>query len=154
MRAAVVALIVGATLQLTVAPAADAAGDAWTGTVAQGGAVVYDAPGGSPVGSLDLGSQVSVNRWVYGPQLTSDNYTWADICGGRFVHSSVLRHAALPSSPPAPTRVISDGHWADANLTLQIFTMYDGSRPVHMSLMNSGRPGADTESHTGVWPIE
>jgi L,D-transpeptidase-like protein len=147
-------LIVGAALQLSLATAADAASDAWTGTVVQGGAVVYDTPGGSPVGSLDLGSQISVSRWVYGPQLTTDNYTWAEIGGGRFVHSSMLRHAALPATPPSPPRVISDGHWADANLTLQIFTMYDGSRPVRMSLMNSGRPGADTESHAGVWSIE
>jgi hypothetical protein len=48
---------------------------------------------------------------------------------------------------------VSANHWADANLTEQILTLYDGATPVHMSLMNSGRPGPDTESQPGVWAI-
>jgi hypothetical protein len=85
--------------------------------------------------------------------LTADNYTWANIGDGRFVHSSLLRHSPLPSAPPPSSLTVSSGRWADANLTQQIMTLYDGGQPVRVALMNSGRPGADTESHEGVWPI-
>jgi lipoprotein-anchoring transpeptidase ErfK/SrfK len=90
---------------------------------------------------------------MYGPQLTADNYTWADVGGGGFIHSSMLRHSPLPGAPPVPPRIVSSSHWADANLTLQILTLYDGDKPVRMSLMNSGRPGPGTESHPGTWSI-
>jgi hypothetical protein len=153
MRATLRAICLAGTLQLTLSAVVNAAPEAWTGTVLVQGAVVRDAPGGTPIGSLDLGTPVTVNNWVTGPPLTSDNYTWADIGGGRFVHSSQLRHSALSAPPPPPPQVASTGHWADANLTLQTFTLYDGATSVHTSLMNSGRPGGDTQSHPGTWPI-
>lgn len=125
----------------------------WTGSVRIDNAAVYDAPGGTPVGTLAQGTQITVTSWVYGPPMTSDNYTWASIDVNRFVHSSVLRHAPITGPTQAPPQVLSGGHWADADLTQQTLTLYDGDHPVRRSLMNSGRPGADTETHTGVWPI-
>jgi hypothetical protein len=134
--------------------AAFAAPDAWTGTVRTERAVVYASPGGSALGALDSGTSVTVSDWQEGPALTFDNFTWAHIGDGRFVHSSVLRHAPLASAPPHPPQVVSAGHWADANLTMQILTLYSGDQPVRQSLMSSGRPaGSATESHLGVWPI-
>jgi lipoprotein-anchoring transpeptidase ErfK/SrfK len=130
-----------------------ASADSWIGSVRVDGAPVYSAPGGTPVGTLGAGATVSVSNWQLGPQLTSDNFTWADIGDGRFVHSSVLRHSPLTGSLPPPPEIVSTGHWADANLTQQTLTLYDNDKPVHMSLMNAGRPGPDTESHTGVWSI-
>jgi hypothetical protein len=153
MKTLAVALIVTAVLHFGTQEAALAASDVWTGSVGVEDARVYDAPAGRLLGTLQAGTPVGVSSWVYGPALTSDNYTWADIRDGRFVHSSVLRHSPLRDSPPDPPRLVSAGHWADANLTLQILTLYDGSRSVHMALMNSGRPGPDTESHPGAWPI-
>jgi L,D-transpeptidase catalytic domain len=153
MRSVLIALTAAGLLQLAARGVACAAPDAWSGSIRGDGAVVYDAPGGTPVGTLAAGARVSVWSWRYGPQLTSDNFTWAHVGGGRFVHSSVLLHAPLPDAPPPPPWIISSGHWADANLTQQILTLYDGERPVRWSLMSSGRPGADTESHEGVWSI-
>ena len=153
MKTVVVAIVAAGALHLAANHVTWAAPDAWTGSIAVTAATVYDAPGGAPIGALDSGVQVTVGSWLYGPPLTSDNYTWADIGGGRFVHASALRHSALPEAPPPPPQIISAGHWADANLTHQILTLYDGDRPIHWSLMNSGRPGADYESHPGIWSI-
>jgi hypothetical protein len=130
-----------------------AADDVWTGSIGGGGATLYDAPGGAPLGTLEAGTRISVAEWWSGPPMTADNFTWADLGGGRFVHSSVLRHAPLPGSPPAPPQIVSSGHWADANLKVGILTLYDGGTPVRMALMSWGRPGPATESHPGVWPI-
>jgi L,D-transpeptidase-like protein len=148
-----VAIAIAGTLQLVTQGVASAAPDAWTGTVAVARADVYDSPGGNVTGSLESGTLVTVSNWVYGPQVTADNYTWADVGGGRYIHSSMLRHSPLPAAPPLPPQIISSNHWADANLTLQILTLYEGDTPVRMSLMNSGRPGPETESHPGTWSI-
>src|SRR5579859_1028115 len=153
MRALIVAIVVSGALQLVTQGAASAAPGAWTGTVAVARADVHDSPGGEVTGTLESGTAVAVTNWVYGPQLTTDNYTWADLGDGRFIHSSMLRHSPLPGAPPVPPQIVSSSHWADANLTLQILTLYEGDKPVRMSLMNSGRPGPDTESHTGTWSI-
>lgn len=153
MKATLLATIAASALQVAAHGVACAASDMWTGSVGPSGANVYDAPGNTLLATLDSGARVTVANWVYGPPLTSDNYTWADIGGGRFVHSSALLHSALPDTPPPPPQIVSTGHWADANLTQQTLTLYDGDRPVHMSLMNSGRPGPETESHAGIWPI-
>ena len=124
----------------------------WSGSVNGAAASVYGAPGGTPIGQLDSGAHVSVTNWEYGPALTSDNYTWAQLDSGGFVHSSALRHAPL-SSPPPPPQIISSAHWADVNLTQQTVALYDGETAVRVGLMSSGRPGPDTESHPGIWPI-
>jgi L,D-transpeptidase catalytic domain len=154
MKLVVSAILAAALFHIAAHQHAWAAGEEWTGSVNVATASAYDAPGGTLVDSLNLGTAVAVARWVYGPALTADNYTWADLGGGRFVHSSTLRHSPLPGTPPAPPQIVSTGHWADADLTLQILTLYDGDRPVHLSLMNSGRPGVETETHLGVWPIQ
>jgi hypothetical protein len=152
LKSLLIALAAGGLVQLA-GPAQTWAADGWTGSIRVDHAVVYDAPGGSPIDVLDAGTPVSVSSWRFGPEMTVENLTWAQIGGRGFVHSSVLLHAALPQTPPSPPRIISSGHWADANLTLQILTLYDGDRPVRWALMNGGRPGADTESHEGVWSI-
>jgi hypothetical protein len=148
-----VSLIAACALQLTWHTQAWAASDAWHGVINVQDAIVYAAPGGTPVGNLTSGQQITVTGWVLGPAVTTDNYTWAQIDSGGFVHSSALKHAPLPASPPTPPQIVSGGHWADANLTQQILTLYDGASPVHMALMNSGRPGQDTQSHPGTWSI-
>jgi hypothetical protein len=148
-----IALAAAALLYLASRGQAWAAPEQWTGAVRIDDAPMYDAPGGRPMGSLAAGTPVSVTSWVLGPEMTSDNFTWADIGGGRFVHASMLRHSPVPDSPSGPPHVLATGHWADADLTEQILTLYDGDRPVRMSLMNSGRPGPATESHQGVWQI-
>jgi hypothetical protein len=150
-RALLVLVVVGA-VQLATSQAA-LASDPWTGSVRVDGAGVYDAPGGALMRTLQAGTGVTVSSWVYGPAATSDNYTWADIGGGQFVHSSQLVHTPLPGKPPSPPQVVASGPWADANLTQQILTLYDGDHPVRLSLMNSGRPGADYESHQGIFAI-
>jgi hypothetical protein len=152
VRVVAAALAVAGLVHLA-SPSEVWAADQWTGSVRLDGAAVYDAPGGVPVGTLAAGSPVSVSSWEYGPPVTPDNFTWANIGAGRFVHASVLRHSPLPESPPTPPQIVSIGHWADANLTQAILTLYDGDRPMHMSLMNAGRPGPDTETHAGVWSI-
>jgi lipoprotein-anchoring transpeptidase ErfK/SrfK len=148
------AIVATGVLQLGWISAAYAESSSWTGSIDVPNAIVYDTPGGTPVTALSAGANVTVTTWVSGPQLTSDNYTWAELDTGRFVHSSTLKHAPLPASPPVPPRIVSSGHWADANLTQQILTLYDGSTPTRIALMSSGRPGADTESHPGIWPIQ
>jgi hypothetical protein len=149
MRYACCVLIVA--VQFVAIQTAFAAPDQWSGSIRVDQATVYDAPGGTAVGSLAQGTSVSVSAWQHGPPLTSDNFTWADIGDGRFVHSAVLRHAPLSSVPP-PLTILSSGHWADANLTQQVLTLYDGVVPVHMAVMNSGRPGWETS--VGVWSID
>lgn len=130
-----------------------AAPDHWTGSIRVDNAPVYDAPGGTPIDRLPAGTPITVITWVYGPAVTAENFSWAKIDDRRFVHSSVLRHSPLSDAPEAPPEKPSTGHWADADLTRQTLTLYDGEHPVHWSLMNSGRPGADTATHEGVWPI-
>lgn len=143
-----------ATLQIIGTAVADAAPAPWSGSIGVDEARVYAAPGGALIGTLPAGTSVSVSDWQRGPELTSDNFTWADIGDGRFLHSSVLRHSPLPLTSPSPPVSISAGHWADANLTQQVLTLFDGDQPVRLALMNSGRPGdATTASHLGVWPI-
>ena len=149
----IIAVVAACVLQLAGQARAWAAADPWVGSVNGPDATVYDAPGGTPIGSIGFGAQVSVTRWMYGPALTSDNNTWAQIATGGFVHSSLLKHSPLPASPPAPPQIISDNHWADANITQQVLTLYDGAIPVRMSLMNSGRPGTATQSHPGIWTV-
>lgn len=149
----ITSLVAAGALHLASGATAFAASTTWSGLVRVDNAVVYDAPGGTPVGTLALGTPVTVIGWVYGPPLTSDNYTWASIDDHRFVHSSMLRHSPLADAPQPPRELLSDGHWADANLTQQTLTLYDGAHPVRTSLMNSGRPGDDTATHEGVWPI-
>jgi len=151
VRRFVAAFAAAIYLQLNMTPPTSAS-DPWTGSVRVQDALVYDAPGGTPIDTLAAGTQVVVNSWHSGPALTPDNFTWATIAGGKFLHSSSLLHAPLRAAPPPP-RIVSSGHWADANLTLQILTLYDGDRPVRAALMNSGRPGPSTESHEGIWPV-
>ena len=153
IKAGLAGVVALAFLHLTSTSVARAASNDWTGSTRVDSATVYAAPGGAIKGTLERGTSVQVLSWLYGPPLTPDNYTWADLGDGRFVHSSVLRHAPLPATPPPLPQIISPGHWADANLTQQILTLYDGDTPVRVALMNSGRPGPDTESHPGVWPI-
>src|SRR5262245_45614902 len=130
MRSFTAAIIAAVFFLIATGVAAWAAPDAWTGSILTDGASVYNAPGGTRLGTLAAGTPVTVEDWQYGPQLTSDNFTWADIGDGRFVHSSVLRHAPLADSPPIAPQIVSSGHWADANLTLETLTLYDGSQPV------------------------
>src|SRR4051794_13564823 len=117
MRALMVSIVAAGVLQLVPPGVASAAPGAWTGTVAVATADVYDSPGGHVIANLQSGAAVTVSNWVYGPQLTADNYTWADLLDGRFVHSSTLRHSPLPAAPPVPPQIASSRHWADANLT-------------------------------------
>jgi hypothetical protein len=152
MRQFATAFVLAVYVQLNAAMPTIAS-DAWSGSIRSHDALVYDAPGGTSIGSLAAATPVVVSAWHTGPALTTDNFTWADLGDGRFVHSSSLLHAPLRGVPPAPPSIVSAGHWADANLTQQIVTLYDGDRPVRSALMNSGRPGLWTESHEGIWPI-
>src|SRR5256885_2258540 len=117
----VVAVSLAATVMYMVAAGpALAATRPWTGSIRVDSALVYDAPGGSPIGTLARDTPVTVASWAHGPALTTDNFTWASIddppmspipfampvvSGGatsqRFVHSSVLRHSSLADPPPA-----------------------------------------------------
>jgi hypothetical protein len=154
VKSILVALLGAGGLQLfgcAVAWAAPA--EVWTGSIVASGGLVYDSPSGTRIGPIDAGTPITVARWVDGPQSTPGNYTWAEIGDGKFIHSSALQHSPLPATRPAIPEVSWSGHWADANLTLQTLTLYDGTAPVHMSLMNSGRPGPETATHPGVWPI-
>jgi lipoprotein-anchoring transpeptidase ErfK/SrfK len=132
---------------------ARAAPEQWTGFVRVDSATVYDTPGGISVGTFAKDTPIAVTSWVSGPPMTPDNFTWASIGDHRFVHSSVLRHSPLSDVPEASTRTPRPEHWADADLTQQTLTLYDQDRPVRRSLMNSGRPGVDTTTHEGVWPV-
>lgn len=149
----VTALVAAGVIELVSGATALAAPNRWTGSVRIDNAQVYDAPGGAPVGMLAQGTPVTVISWVYGPPVTPDNYTWASIDDHRFVHSSALRHSPMADRTQAPPEVLSGGHWADADLTQETLTLYDGDHPVRKTLMNSGRPGVDTATHEGVWPI-
>src|ERR1044071_34161 len=127
MRRVLAAFAAAVYLQLNMT-APISASDPWTGSIRVQDALVYDAPGGAPIDSLAAGTQIVVTGWQSGPPLTPDNFTWANIGGGRFLHSAALLHAPLRAASPPP-RIVSSGHWADANLTQQILTLYDGDRP-------------------------
>ena len=104
----------------------DAAPAPWSGSIGVDGARVYAAPGGAVIGTLPAGTSVSVSDWQRGPELAADNFTWADIGDGRFLHSSVLRHSPLP--------LLRHRRWCRSrrvtgptqNLTQQVLTLFDG----------------------------
>ena len=154
MRVCALGLAVCLTILVgTAAPArAEGSSGTWTGEIRIDDARVYAGLGGPLLGTMPSGSPVQVQAWLPGPTLTSDNATWADIGDGRFVHSSVLRRAPV-GAVPRPPQIVSAHHWADVNLTQQLLTLYDGPTPVRSTMMNAGRPGPDTATHSGVWPI-
>jgi lipoprotein-anchoring transpeptidase ErfK/SrfK len=153
MQMGLLSVLTAGLINLIASGSALAAPEAWTGFVRVDNATVYATPGGTPVATLPIGTPITVSSWAYGPALTDDNFTWASIGDHQFVHSSVLRHTPLADPPAGPAATRFAGHWADADLTQQTLTLYDGNEPVRTFLMNSGRPGAASETHEGVWTI-
>ena len=70
---------------------------------------------------------------------------------GGYVYSSLIRRE-LPKTPPAPPEGAGfAGRWIDVDITQQVLTAYEGSTPVHVALISSGRP--DYPSPQGTFRI-
>jgi lipoprotein-anchoring transpeptidase ErfK/SrfK len=100
------------------------------------------------VGELQPGQPVEVVRWVSGEEVEKENTTWADLGGGRFAYSTLLRSQPLSTAPARPEDAPRSGRWIDVNLTLQVATAYDGERPLKSVLVSTGRPGWETPRGT------
>jgi len=128
----------------------------------------------APAGQVQAGDLVTVSAWVEGEEIDRDNRTWARIAsvqrrapdgalvdvplgdapGDRYIYSGLLRPVDLTQPPdPPPTSLGAAGaHWIDVNLSQQVVTAYEGSRPVHFAQTTSGRPGWETP--TGIFRIQ
>jgi lipoprotein-anchoring transpeptidase ErfK/SrfK len=127
----------------------------WWGMLAVDGANLRSSPSTrlAPVGQLPAGVPLIVAGWVEGEEATPDNPTWAQLAGGAFMHSSVLRPVALPTTPPPPAGAAGErGRWIDLNLTYQVIVAYEGRTAVYVARTSTGRPGWLTA--TGRFPIQ
>lgn len=114
---------------------------------------VRSAPntGGRIVRTIAPGQPVTVFEWVEGEAAVGGNRVWGRVGPGEFVYSYNLRKPLPAVPPPPPADAPRQGDWIDANLTQQILTAYNGSRPVYWAVMSSGRPSFP--SPTGLWKI-
>ncbi len=125
------------------------AADVWQGQVATDEINVRSAPSTSApiVGTLGAGDAVSVAEWVIGERVVGKNELWGRLADGGYVYTGGLKKdepAAPPAPPPAPT----SGRWIDVNLTQQIATAYDGTKPVFWRVVSTGTPGWETPEGT------
>jgi len=141
-------------------PAEDFAYDAfsiWHGVVREGGAYRRAAPysGAEILEDMAPGTPVRVDGWVTGSMLYPDVITWGAIDpadGGGFIFGGSLAGVLPPAAPPPPDNMVGyGGTWVDANLTLNVATVYEDGQPLKMMLMSPGRPGYTTD--TGVFRV-
>ena len=125
-------------------------------------------------GQVQKGDEVTVSAWVEGEELESDNRTWArvlsvrrqasngqwvelplgDLAPERYVYSGLLRPLQASEAPPAPDLSLGAGNtkWIDVNISTQSIVAYEGTKPVYVAPITSGRPGWSTP--LGVFRIQ
>jgi hypothetical protein len=129
----------------------------WHGVVREAGAYRRAAPSAAAeiLEELSPGTPVRVDGWVAGSMLYPDVITWAAIDpldGGGYIFGGSLAGVLPPAAPPPPDEMAGNpGTWVDANLTLDVVTVYEGGQPLKMMLMSPGRPGYTTDS--GLWHV-
>ena len=149
-----VAGLLAATLALAAAvmvmPLSAEASGPWQGFVKGDSANVRSAPTSTAriVRVLDYGDTVTVAAWVSGEEVVTQNNTWAQLPGGGYVYSGAIGRSKPASPPPLPSGPISSGKWIDVNVTQQILTAYEGSTPVHIAVVSTGRPDYPTPRGT------
>ena len=121
---------------------ADAAEKPWQGTVSTDVLRVRSSPSSkaSQVAVLERGQPIAVVGWVTGEEIEPTNNIWAVLGEGRYIYSGYIRRDPPQGPPPLPEGVSFDGKWIDVNLTQQLLTAYEGSKPVHVMAISSGRP--------------
>jgi lipoprotein-anchoring transpeptidase ErfK/SrfK len=141
--------LAGGTTVGVAPPVPAAAALTWRGSAGRDGYVrAGPTRSAARVGELQPGQSVEVLRWVGGEEVEKENTTWADLGGGRFVYSALLRSQAVAATPHPPADAPRSGRWIDVNLTLQVSTAYDGERPLRSALVSTGRPGWETPRGT------
>jgi hypothetical protein len=129
----------------------------WHGMVREGGAYRRSAPSaaGEILEDMAPGTPVRVDGWVAGSMLYPDVITWAAVDpldGGGYIFGGSLTGVLPPAAPPPPDAMAQNsGTWVDANLTLNVVTVYEGGQPQKMMLASPGRPGYTTD--TGVFRV-
>jgi lipoprotein-anchoring transpeptidase ErfK/SrfK len=125
-------------------------------------------------GQVQKGDEVSVTAWVEGEELEADNRTWArvlsvrrqasngqwvdlplgDLAPERYIYSGLLRPQQAAVAPPAPDVSLGNGgaKWIDVNISVQAIVAYEGTKPVYVAPITSGRPGWATP--LGVFRIQ
>ncbi len=125
-------------------------------------------------GQVVRGDEVTVSAWVEGEELEADNRTWArvlsvrrkasngkwvdvplgDIAPDRYLYSGLIRPAPLVDAPLPPDTSLGKGgaRWIDVNVTHQSIVAYEGTTPVYVAPVTSGRPGWATP--LGVFRIQ
>jgi len=137
------------TASLLATPRSAEASQPWQGTTDDRTNVRSGPSTGAPVVDvLPAGSLVTVQRWVSGEEVETQNNTWAQIGEGQFVYSARVHKVPPDAPPPPPEDAQFAGKWIDANLTEQTLTAYVGSTPVHVAVMSSGRPDYPTPRGT------
>ena len=117
----------------------------WTGTAAVQVSIRSEPSSDAPViGVLEQGDPVTVDGWVSGDEIETQNNTWAHLDEGGYVYSARLHKDPPEEPPPLPDGTPYQGRWIDANVTQQVLTAYVGSTPVHVAVMSSGRPDYPT----------
>jgi lipoprotein-anchoring transpeptidase ErfK/SrfK len=89
------------------------------------------------------GSLVQVAAWVAGDALNYDDATWGQVPEGGYVYSGSLQ-VVIPKTPPAPPADHPAGKWIDVNLLHQTVVAYEETKPVHLAVASTGRPGWET----------
>ena len=131
----------------------NAAPKPWQGTVATESLNVRSSPSSKApsVAVLQQGQPITVVGWVTGEEVEPTNNIWAVLGEGRYVYSDLIRRDLPEGPPPLPDGVSFQGRWIDVNITQQLLTAYEGSKPVRVMVISSGRP--DHPSPQGVHHI-
>ncbi len=141
-------LAIAATV--TAAPGSAEASAPWKGYVKGDHANVRSAPSSSAriINVLDYEDTVTVAAWVSGEEVETQNNSWAELPSGGYVYSGAITRSRPTTPPPVPGGPISSGKWIDVNVTQQILTAYEGSSPVHIAVVSTGRPDYPTPMGT------
>ncbi len=151
--AALLASTLSTIAVLAAAPGSAEAAHLWQGTVASDELNVRSAPHTMApiVDVLQQEQSIAVVEWVSGEEVQAQNNTWARLGDERYVYSGLIHKDPPTGPPPLPKGVSFEGKWIDANLAQQVLTAYEGTTPVHVAVVSSGRP--DYPSPQGVHRI-
>jgi hypothetical protein len=132
----VVIAFAAAAFALPPVASAESAAAAWSGFVNVDGANVRAerSTRAASVGTMPLGTPVSVVAWVVGDEATPDNRGWARVGEHAYMHRSVLQASVVRDLPTPPLSAVGEsGRWIDLNLTHQLAIAYDGHAAVHVA---------------------
>ncbi|HEX2922776.1 MAG TPA: L,D-transpeptidase family protein [Chloroflexota bacterium] len=150
--ASIVAALVAIAAAMLLSDPAEAS-KPWKGHIIAEHANIRSAPVASApiVRVLEQDEQITVTGWVTSQEVEPYNDTWAMLDDGEYVYSALIQKNA-PSGPPAiPDGAPISGKWVDVNVTEQVMTAYEGSEPIRVMVVSTGRPEYPTPQ--GVLPI-